>query len=146
MSSENTMHGTTILSVRKGDEVVVAGDGQVSLGPTVMKGSAVKVRRLGKRSDVVGGFAGATADAFTLFERLEKKLEAHNGQLMRAAVELAKDWRTDKYLRNLEALSGSLIAKHAHGCQPLVNTTIYSNYSKRLNDKWISLMRSTTDR
>ena len=79
MSSENTMHGTTILSVRKGDEVVVAGDGQVSLGPTVMKGSAVKVRRLGKRSDVVGGFAGATADAFTLFERLEAKLETTPG-------------------------------------------------------------------
>ena len=87
MSDENVMHGTTILSVRKGDEVVVAGDGQVSLGPTVMKGSAIKVRRLGKRSDVIGGFAGATADAFTLFERLEAKLETYPGQLVRAAVE-----------------------------------------------------------
>ena len=104
MSDENVMHGTTILSVRKGDEVVVAGDGQVSLGPTVMKGSAIKVRRLGKRNDVIGGFAGATADAFTLFERLEAKLETYPGQLVRAAVELAKDWRSDRYLRRLEAM------------------------------------------
>ena len=104
MSDENVMHGTTILSVRKGDEVVVAGDGQVSLGPTVMKGSAIKVRRLGKRNDVIGGFAGATADAFTLFERLEAKLETYPGQLVRAAVELAKDWRHDRYLRRLEAM------------------------------------------
>ena len=96
-------HGTTILSVRKGGRVVIAGDGQVSMGNTVMKPNARKVRRLGDGS-VIGGFAGATADAFTLFERLEAKLERHGGQLMRAAVELAKDWRTDKYLRNLEAM------------------------------------------
>jgi len=96
-------HGTTILSVRKNGRVVVAGDGQVSMGPTIMKPNAKKVRRLHDGS-VIGGFAGATADAFTLFERLEAKLERHNGQLMRAAVELAKDWRTDKYLRNLEAM------------------------------------------
>ena len=96
-------HGTTILSVRRGGKVVVAGDGQVSMGQTVMKPNARKVRRLGDGS-VIGGFAGATADAFTLFERLERKLESHQGQLLRAAVELAKDWRTDKYLRNLEAM------------------------------------------
>ena len=96
-------HGTTILSVRRNGHVVVAGDGQVSLGQTVIKPNARKVRRLGDGS-VIGGFAGATADAFTLFERLERKLEQHHGQLMRAAVELAKDWRTDKYLRNLEAM------------------------------------------
>ncbi len=96
-------HGTTILSVRKGDKVVVAGDGQVSLGQTVIKANAKKVRRLGDGS-VIGGFAGATADAFTLFERLEEKLERHPGQLLRAAVELAKDWRTDRYLRRLEAM------------------------------------------
>jgi ATP-dependent HslUV protease subunit HslV len=96
-------HGTTILSVRRGGKVVIAGDGQVSMGNTVMKPNAKKVRRLGD-SSVIAGFAGATADAFTLFERLEAKLERHQGQLMRAAVELAKDWRTDKYLRNLEAL------------------------------------------
>lgn len=96
-------HGTTILSVRKGGKVVVAGDGQVSMGNTVMKPNARKVRRIGDGS-VIAGFAGATADAFTLFERLERKLEQHQGQLLRAAVELAKDWRTDKYLRNLEAL------------------------------------------
>jgi ATP-dependent HslUV protease subunit HslV len=96
-------HGTTILAVRDADKAVIAGDGQVSMGQTVMKPNAKKVRRLGDGS-VIGGFAGATADAFTLFERLEAKLERHNGQLMRAAVELAKDWRTDKYLRNLEAM------------------------------------------
>lgn len=96
-------HGTTILSVRRGGKVVIIGDGQVSMGNTVMKPNARKVRKLGDGS-VIGGFAGATADAFTLFERLESKLERHSGQLMRAAVELAKDWRTDKYLRNLEAL------------------------------------------
>ncbi len=96
-------HGTTIVGVRKGGKVVVAGDGQVSLGNTVMKGNARKVRRIGK-GDVIAGFAGATADAFTLLERLEKKLDQYPGQLMRAAVELAKDWRTDKYLRNLEAM------------------------------------------
>ena len=98
-------HGTTILAVRRGGEVVVAGDGQVSLGQTVIKGTARKVRRLSPGGhDVVAGFAGSTADAFTLLERLEKKLEAAPGQLQRASVELAKDWRMDKYLRNLEAM------------------------------------------
>ena len=98
-------HGTTILAVRKENTVVVVGDGQVSLGPTVIKGSARKVRRLSPGGrDVVCGFAGSTADAFTLLERLEKKLEASPGQLMRACVELAKDWRTDKYLQKLEAM------------------------------------------
>lgn len=96
-------HGTTILSARRNGKVVIVGDGQVSMGQTVMKPNARKVRKLGDGS-VIGGFAGATADAFTLFERLERKLEQHHGQLLRAAVELAKDWRTDKYLRNLEAL------------------------------------------
>ena len=97
-------HGTTIIGVKKGGKTVIAGDGQVSMGNTVMKPNARKVRRIGEGEKVIAGFAGATADAFTLFERLEKKLEQHRGQLMRAAVELAKDWRTDKYLRNLEAL------------------------------------------
>ena len=96
-------HGTTILALRKGGKVVVAGDGQVSMGQTIVKGNATKVRRLGDGS-IVAGFAGATADAFTLFERLEQKLERHPGQLQRACVELAKDWRTDRYLRRLEAL------------------------------------------
>ena len=96
-------HGTTILSVRKRGRVVIAGDGQVSMGQTVMKPNARKVRPLGD-GRVIAGFAGATADAFTLFERLERKLEQHHGQLLRAAVELAKDWRTDKFLRNLEAM------------------------------------------
>ena len=96
-------HGTTILSLRKAGEVVIAGDGQVSFGNTVMKSNARKVRRLGK-GDVIAGFAGATADAFALFERLEAKLEQHTGQLSRACVELAKDWRTDRYLRRLEAM------------------------------------------
>ena len=112
-------HGTTIIGVKRGGKTVIAGDGQVSMGNTVMKPNAKKVRRIGKgangaagataaggepRGEVIAGFAGATADAFTLFERLERKLEQYNGQLLRAAVELAKDWRTDKYLRNLEAL------------------------------------------
>ena len=97
-------HGTTILGVKKGNRTVIAGDGQVSFGNTVIKPNARKVRRLGESGNVIGGFAGATADAFTLFERLESKLEKHQGQLLRAAVELAKDWRTDKYLRNLEAM------------------------------------------
>jgi ATP-dependent HslUV protease, peptidase subunit HslV len=97
-------HGTTILGVKRAGRTVIVGDGQVSMGNTVMKPNARKVRRLGADGKVIGGFAGATADAFTLFERLEKKLEASNGQLLRAAVELAKDWRTDKYLRNLEAM------------------------------------------
>ncbi|MBB4631252.1 ATP-dependent protease subunit HslV [Sphingosinicella soli] len=101
--ADQVMHGTTILAVRKNGKVVIAGDGQVSLGNTVMKGDAKKVRRLGDGS-VIGGFAGATADAFTLFERLEAKLERFPGQLKRAAVELAKDWRTDRYLRRLEAM------------------------------------------
>ena len=106
LASENNLliwHGTTILTVRKGGKVVIGGDGQVSLGQTVVKGRAKKVRRLGKGA-VVAGFAGATADAFTLFERLESKLEQYPGQLTRAAVELAKDWRTDRYLRRLEAM------------------------------------------
>jgi ATP-dependent HslUV protease subunit HslV len=103
MSEFPKWHGTTIVSVRKSGKVVIAGDGQVSMGQTVMKPNARKVRPLGD-GKVIAGFAGATADAFTLFERLERKLEQFNGQLLRAAVELAKDWRTDKYLRNLEAL------------------------------------------
>jgi ATP-dependent HslUV protease subunit HslV len=98
-----TFRGTTILSVRRGGKVVIGGDGQVSLGQTVMKGNARKVRRLYK-GQVIAGFAGATADAFTLFERFEAKLEKHQGHLTRAAVELAKDWRTDRMLRRLEAL------------------------------------------
>lgn len=101
--ASETWHGTTILTVRKGGRVVVAGDGQVSLGQTVIKSNAKKVRPLG-RGDVIGGFAGATADAFTLFERLERKLEQYPGQLTRSCVELAKDWRTDRYLRRLEAM------------------------------------------
>ena len=96
-------HGTTIVTVRKGGKVVVAGDGQVSVGATVMKHNAKKVRRIGNGS-VIAGFAGATADAFTLLERLESKLEQYRDQLMRASVELAKDWRTDRYLRRLEAM------------------------------------------
>ena len=98
-----TMHGTTILSVRRDGKVVIAGDGQVTFGNTVLKANARKVRRLGD-GKVIAGFAGATADAFTLFERLEAKLEGHPGQLTRACVELAKDWRTDRYLRRLEAM------------------------------------------
>jgi ATP-dependent HslUV protease subunit HslV len=101
--SPELWHGTTILTVRKGGSVVIGGDGQVSIGQTIVKANAKKVRRLGK-GDVIGGFAGATADAFTLFERLEGKLEQYPGQLTRAAVELAKDWRTDRYLRRLEAM------------------------------------------
>jgi len=97
------MHATTILMVRKGGRVVIGGDGQVSLGQTIVKGNAKKVRRLSKGS-VIGGFAGSTADAFTLFERLEGKLEQYPGQLTRACVELTKDWRTDRYLRRLEAM------------------------------------------
>ena len=103
MSELPSWHGTTILSVRKGGRVVIAGDGQVSLGPTVIKGNARKVRRIGG-GNILVGFAGATADAFTLLERLEGKLEKHPGQLTRACVELAKDWRTDRYLRRLEAM------------------------------------------
>jgi len=101
--SQAPWHGTTILSVRKGGQVVIAGDGQVSMGNTIVKANAKKVRRLGK-GDVIAGFAGATADAFALFERLEAKLETYPGNLARACVELAKDWRTDRYLRRLEAM------------------------------------------
>jgi ATP-dependent HslUV protease subunit HslV len=96
-------HGTTIIMVKKAGRTVIGGDGQVTIGQTIVKGNAKKVRRLAK-GDVIGGFAGATADAFTLFERLEAKLEQYPGQLMRACVELAKDWRTDRYLRRLEAM------------------------------------------
>ena len=102
-SSSDTWHGTTILTVRKGGKVVIAGDGQVTLGQTIIKGNAKKVRRVGN-GNVIAGFAGATADAFTLFERLEAKLERFPDQLKRACVELAKDWRTDRYLRHLEAM------------------------------------------
>src|SRR6266571_4664240 len=102
-TSPGVWHGTTILTVRKDGRVVIAGDGQVTLGATVIKANARKVRSVGK-GDVIGGFAGATADAFTLFERLESKLEQYPGQLTRACVELAKDWRTDRYLRRLEAM------------------------------------------
>ena len=103
MSNNLNWHGTTIVLIRKNNQVVVAGDGQVSLGNTVLKSTAKKVRKIEKRN-VIAGFAGSTADALTLFERLEAKLEKHAGNLTRAAVELAKDWRTDKYLRRLEAL------------------------------------------
>jgi len=103
MSNPEVFHGTTILAVRKGDKVAIGGDGQVSFGATVVKANAKKVRRLGQ-GDVIGGFAGATADALTLFDRLEQKLEQHKGQLARACVELAKDWRTDRYLRRLDAM------------------------------------------
>ncbi|MDQ2634226.1 MAG: ATP-dependent protease subunit HslV [Pseudomonadota bacterium] len=104
MSNQLTMHATTIVTVRKGGKVVIAGDGQVSMGQTIMKGNARKVRRIGASGNVIAGFAGATADAFTLLERLEAKLEQYPEQLTRACVELAKDWRTDRYLRHLEAM------------------------------------------
>lgn len=97
------LHGTTILCLKKNNEIVIAADGQVSLGPHIMKATARKLRTLNK-NQIIAGFAGSTADAFTLFERLEAKLEKHSNQLLRSAVELAKDWRTDKYLRNLEAM------------------------------------------
>ena len=103
MGENNIWHGTTIVLIRKDNDVVVAGDGQVSMGNTIIKKTATKVRKIEKRN-VIAGFAGSTADALTLFERLEAKLEKHAGNLTRAAVELAKDWRTDKYLRRLEAL------------------------------------------
>ncbi len=102
-SGREAWHATTIVMVKKGGRTVIGGDGQVSVGQTIIKGNAKKVRRLAK-GEVIGGFAGATADAFTLFERLEMKLEQYPGQLMRACVELAKDWRTDRYLRRLEAM------------------------------------------
>lgn len=103
MENSPAWHGTTVLSVRKDGKVVIAADGQVSMGNTIVKANAKKVRRLAE-GRVIAGFAGATADAFTLFERLEAKLDKHPGQLMRACVELAKDWRTDRYLRRLEAM------------------------------------------
>lgn len=104
MTQMESWHGTTILGIRKDGRLVIAGDGQVSLGQTVIKPNARKVRRLGADDKVIAGFAGSTADAFTLFERLESKLERFPGQLTRAAVELAKDWRQDRYLRRLEAM------------------------------------------
>lgn len=106
-------HGTTILCVRRGTEVAMAGDGQVTLGSTVVKGNARKVRRIGPQDNILAGFAGATADAFTLLERLEAKLERYPNQLERACVELAKDWRTDRYLRRLEAMMAVADAEHS---------------------------------
>ena len=100
----NNIKSTTIIGIRRGSEIVIAGDGQASMGPTVIKSKVKKVRRLGKDQSVIAGFAGSTADAFALFERLESKLEKHPGQLQRSCVELAKDWRTDRYLRRLEAM------------------------------------------
>ena len=102
--NDKTMIGTTIIMIRKNNQVVIAGDGQVSLGQTIIKNNAKKVRRLGPTQDVIAGFAGATADALTLFDRLEAKIEQFPTQLTRAAVELAKDWRLDRYLRRLEAM------------------------------------------
>src|SRR5881227_1332514 len=112
-SDSNVWHGTTILCLRKGGQVVVAGDGQVTMGQTVVKSNARKLRRLAGGS-VIAGFAGATADAITLFERLEGKLEQYSGQLSRACVELAKDWRTDRYLRRLEAMMAVADAQHSY--------------------------------
>ncbi|OUJ01083.1 ATP-dependent protease subunit HslV [Acetobacter cibinongensis] len=106
-------HGTTILCVRRGPDVAMAGDGQVTLGSTVIKGNARKVRRIGPSGSILAGFAGATADAFTLLERLEAKLERYPNQLERACVELAKDWRTDRYLRRLEAMMAVADAEHS---------------------------------
>ncbi len=111
MSQSFDAHSTTILCVRRGNDVAIAGDGQVSLGNTVMKANARKIRRL-YRNQILAGFAGATADAFTLFERFEAKLEEQDGQLLRGAVELAKDWRTDRALRRLEALL--IVANREH--------------------------------
>jgi ATP-dependent HslUV protease subunit HslV len=108
----SAFHGTTILSVRRGREVVMGGDGQVSMGDTILKGNARKVRRL-HQEQVIAGFAGGTADAFTLFERFESKLEEHRGNLLRAAVELAKDWRTDRMLRRLEAMLAVANREHS---------------------------------
>lgn len=111
-SEKSAWHGTTIISVRKGKDVVIAGDGQVSMGNLILKANAQKVRRLGKGS-VIAGFAGSTADAFALFERLEAKLEQNPHQLVRACVEMAKDWRTDRYLRRLEAMMAVADAKNS---------------------------------
>src|SRR3954468_4026909 len=113
MQEPSSWHGTTILSVRKGSQVAMAGDGQVSFNQTVMKANARKVRTLGG-GDIIAGFAGSTADAFTLLERLEAKLERHPGQLTRACVELAKDWRTDRYLRRLEAMMAVADGQHSY--------------------------------
>lgn len=110
--SSSVLHGTTILSVRRGAEVVIGGDGQVSMGDTILKGNARKVRRI-YQDKVIAGFAGGTADAFTLFERFEAKLEEHRGNLLRAAVELAKDWRTDRLLRRLEAMLAVANIEHS---------------------------------
>ena len=110
----NSWHGTTILSVRRGGSVAMAGDGQVTLGQTVIKGNARKVRRIGTGGSVIAGFAGATADAFTLLERLEAKLDRYPNQLERACVELAKDWRTDRYLRRLEAMMAVADKDHSY--------------------------------
>ena len=107
-------HGTTILCVRRGADVAMAGDGQVTLGQTVIKGNARKVRRIGPSNNILSGFAGATADAFTLLERLEAKLDRYPGQLERACVELAKDWRTDRYLRRLEAMMAVADEQHSY--------------------------------
>ena len=107
-------HGTTILCVRRGADVAMAGDGQVTLGQTVIKGNARKVRRIGPSSNILAGFAGATADAFTLLERLDAKLDRYPGQLERACVELAKDWRTDRYLRRLEAMMAVADETHSY--------------------------------
>ena len=112
-NQSSVWHGTTILSVRKGDRVVIAGDGQVSFGQTVMKANARKVWRIGAGGKVIVGFAGATADAFTLLDRFEGQLKAHQYRLQRAAVELAKDWRTDRYLRRLEAMMAVADGKHS---------------------------------
>ena len=113
-SDQPLWHGTTILCVRRGGTVTMAGDGQVSLGPTIVKGNARKVRRIGAGGTVLAGFAGATADAFTLLERLETKLERFPNQLERACVELAKDWRTDRYLRRLEAMMAVADKSHSY--------------------------------
>ena len=120
--SEVKMHGTTILSVRRGNQVVIGGDGQVTLGDTRMKGNARKVRRL-YNDQVIAGFAGGTADAFTLFERFEGKLQQHQGNLTRAAVELSKDWRTDRMLRRLEALLAVADASAKAAARALVSET-----------------------
>ena len=133
MNTAEKWHGTTIVLVRKNNEVVVAGDGQVSVGNTILKSTATKVRKIEKRN-VIAGFAGSTADALTLFERLESKLEKHAGNLARAAVELAKDWRTDKYLRRLEALM-------AVGDKEKSFIIIIASYSGGYNFKELKLLR-----
>jgi len=133
--------GTTILSVRRADRVVIGGDGQVSLGNTILKGNARKVRRL-YRDQVLAGFAGGTADAFTLFERFEGKLEKHQGQLLRAAVELAKDWRTDRILRRLEAMlavadaqASLIISGNGDVVEPEAGGKLSRNWTSILSDR-----------